>query len=446
MKKNWKNRVSRNSFFDGPAKTMDMRFGFLKLVLLILILFMFSSCSRENESAHVHDGYTCPMHPTVVSDRAGACPVCGMDLVRKVSQAEEIKTTEDIATLKKSPNEVVVSSAATINPVFKTIPATVSATGVVTYDTRNLYSVSSRVQGRIEKIFLKYEFQPVKKGQPIAVIYSPEIRTAQRELLYLVDNDPANDQLIKGAKNKLKLLGLSESQIADLIAGKEAGNTFTIYSHDSGYLINKDAPGVSTGIPQGSGSDGMGGMNSTSSLASSSSSQSGSSPVLLREGDYVTPGQILFKIVNTNALRIELDLKNIPVESIQVGDQVTLDLGEKKGVPATVDFIQPFYNEGITFTKARVYLKGIETLSIGELVSATIDLDAKEALWLPEKAVMDLGTDRIVFIKERGAFKSKKITTGLKTDGLIEITSGLASSDEVAANAHYLVDSEGFVR
>src|SRR5690606_6481564 len=140
---------------------------------------------------------------------------------------------------------------ATINPVFKTIPATVSVTGVVTYDTRNLYSVSSRVQGRIEKIFLKYEFQPVKKGQPIAVIYSPEIRTAQRELLYLVDNDPANDQLIKGAKNKLKLLGLSESQIADLIAGKEAGNTFTIYSHDSGYLINKDAPGVSTGIPQG---------------------------------------------------------------------------------------------------------------------------------------------------------------------------------------------------
>src|SRR5690606_30459598 len=158
-----------------------------------------------------------------------------------------------------------------------------------------------------EKIFLKYEFQPVKKGQPIAVIYSPEIRTAQRELLYLVDNDPANDQLIKGAKNKLKLLGLSESQIADLIAGKEAGNTFTIYSHDSGYLINKDAPGVSTGIPQGSGSDGMGGMNSTSSLASSSSSQSGSSPVLLREGDYVTPGQILFKVVNTNELRIELD-------------------------------------------------------------------------------------------------------------------------------------------
>ncbi|HYF67582.1 MAG TPA: efflux RND transporter periplasmic adaptor subunit [Ohtaekwangia sp.] len=446
MRKNWKNSVSLNTLFDGFDKTMAIRFGCLKPVSLIFIMFLLFACGGRNESAHVHGGYTCPMHPTVVSDKRGACPVCGMDLVRKESHAEEIKVTEDIATLRKSPNEAVVSSIATINPVFKTIPVSTHATGVITYDTRKLYAVSSRVSGRIEKMFLKYEFQQVKKGQPMAVIYSPEIRTAQRELLYLIENDPTNEQLIYGAKNKLKLLGLPESQIGNLVTRKEAGDTFTLYSQYSGYLITNDAPVVSIGIPQGNGRSEMGGMKSTPPAGLSSLIQSGSSPILLREGDYVTAGQVLFKIVNTNALRVELDLKNIPTESIQVGDKIILDLGEKKGVTATVDFIQPFFNEGTTFTKARVYLKGIETFSIGELVSATVSLEAREALWLPEKAVMDLGIDRIVFVKERDAFKSRTITTGLKTDDLIEITSGLASSDEVAANAHYLVDNEGFVK
>jgi multidrug efflux pump subunit AcrA (membrane-fusion protein) len=425
----------------------------LSTVLCQLSIVLLVACGPK-ETAHEHDEYTCPMHPTVISDRPGVCPVCGMDLVRKARPGEEVQITEDLNKLLRSPNETVVASIETVKGEYKTMPVPVVASGVVTYDSRYLYTIPSRIGGRLEKVFLKYAYQPVRKGQKVAEIYSPELVTAQRELLYLLDNDTSNQDLIDGARRKLLLSGVSERQLDELVKRKEAFYTFSIYSPHDGYVVTGEeqssasAPtAASSPAPSGGGmgGDGMGGAASAAS-AFNNVPGAGMQGSLPREGSYIAAGQTLFKIVNTAALRVELDLPGATAGAVKKGDEVLLDLGSGKEEKAAVDFVQPFFSEGEEFLKVRVYTKKVDNLAVGSLVKATIHLDKKEALWVPKEAVLDLGLERIVFVKERGVFRPRTVTTGLGTDAWIEIKQGLASADEVARNAQFLVDSESFIK
>ena len=415
------------------------------------MLLTLASCGTSGDHAEHADSYTCPMHPTVVSDRPSTCPVCGMDLVRKARPGEEVKITDDLERLIKSPNEIVVADIKTLKGEYKAIPVSIDAQGVVTYDTRNIFTISSRVSGRLEKVYLKYAFQSVTKGEKIAEIYSPKLLTAQRELLFLLQNDAENKTLIDAAKNKLELLGMTTTQINNLITRKESTQTFSIYSPYSGYLITEQgAPTTSVSMSSAANttSDGMsGGMGSSPSLANpgtSSSAEPGNS--IIREGNYVTAGQPLFSVVNTNALRIELDVPASLAASIERGDKLFLDYGNESSEEATIDFVQPYFNEGQDFVKLRVITNETKTLRIGQLVTAKIQLPTNESLWVPREAVLDLGTDKVVFVKDRRILKPKKVVTGISSQGMIQITSGLASADEIAANAQYLIDSESFIK
>ena len=126
---------------------------------MLVLMTLVASCNKSGEHAEHADTYTCPMHPTVISDRPGTCPVCGMDLVRKARAGEEVEITEELSKLIKSPNETVIASIKTIKGEYKSMPVSTEAQGVVTYDTRNIYMIPTRIGGRLEKVFLKYAFQ-----------------------------------------------------------------------------------------------------------------------------------------------------------------------------------------------------------------------------------------------------------------------------------------------
>jgi membrane fusion protein, copper/silver efflux system len=418
------------------------------ILFTVIALVTLASCGQGGEHAEHGDTYTCPMHPTVISDRPGTCPVCGMDLVRKARSGEDVEITEELAKLLKSPNQTIVASIKTIKGEFKSVPVSLEVQGVVTYDTRNIHAIPSRVSGRLEKIFLKYAYQPVTKGQKIAEIYSPELITAQRELIFLLENDAENTSLIEASKTKLELLGMTASQINTLIEKKQPTNTFSIFSTYSGYLIDaQKSPSTAVAMPSEAGStaDEMGGASSNSPSAPVAQ-QSDVSGSILREGSYVSAGQTLFSIVNNEALRIELDIPAKQAGSISQGDKLKLDFGNGSTEQASVNFVQPFFNEGQDFLKLRVYTKKIQGLHIGHLVTAKIQVSPSESLWVPKESVLDLGNSKVVFIKDRGVLKPKKIMTGVSSEGLIQVASGLSSSDEIAANAQYLVDSESFVK
>ena len=470
MKRNWRNKIIQGTRYEIQSTRYEGRstrdeslltwYGLQDLStavprtwylvpFFLSLLILLARCTSSHEANN--DIYTCPMHSTVISDKPGTCPVCGMNLVLKGRSGEEVEITHGLSKLITSPNEIVVSSIKTIKGQYKSVPVSVEAQGVVTYDTRNIYTIPSRVGGRLEKIYLKYAFQAVSKGQKIADIYSPELITAQRELLFLLENDANNKSLIEATKNKLNLLGMTNSQIHNLIQRKETSNTFSVYSPYSGYLITDQAPSTSVAMPSGQPTTATGmndGMGSTSSNSSATSApvQNNSDSPIVREGNYVSAGQTLFNVVNNDALRVELDLPAKQSGSIKKGDKLELDFGSGHKEQTSVDFVQPFFNEGQDFVKLRVYTKKAEGLHIGHLVTATIRLSPSESLWVPKESVLDLGADKIVFLKDRGVLKPKKIIIGISVGGMIEISSGLASSDEIAANAHYLVDSESFVK
>lgn len=429
MRKNWRNNVIVTGLF--------------------ILLLVAGGCSNGNKHAEHTETYTCPMHPTVVSDKPGSCPVCGMELVRKARPGEEeVVISEDLASLIKSPNETVLSSVSTIKGEFKSMPVSVEAQGIITYDTRNIYTISARTGGRLEKVFLKYAFQPVSKGQKVAEIYSPELATAQRELLYLLENDPGNDSIIESAKNKLYLLGATRKQVEELIGRKSVTQTFSVYSPYDGYVIREDqqAPAFATTAASSSMGGGMDGSSSATSSQPVSTPMNAQSTELIREGNYVTTGQTLFKIVNTTALLVELDLPVSQSGRVKLKDNVDLRLGDDKILKGKVDFVQPFFSRNEEFVKIRLYIGNRDKLQIGQLVRATIRMKPVEALWVPRDAILNLGTDNIVFVKERDVFKAKNVNTGIRRDGWVEITNGLSSSDLIAHNAQYMVDSESFIK
>ncbi len=319
----------------------------------------------------------------------------------------------------------------------------INAQGVVTYDTRNVHTISARIGGRLEKVFLKFPFQQVKKGQKIAEIYSPELLTAQRELLYLLENDSKNELMINSSKEKLSLLGVTESQIKELATRRIPQHTFSIYSPYNGYVVPdfKQLPAATANAPARSMDNGM----ASSSVGSTTSPTVGSA-TLLREGAYVTFGQTLFTIVNTSALRVELSIPSTLAANLELGGEVILDLGDGVVEQAKIDFIQPFFSNGQEFVTIRVFTRNTDRLHIGHLVSAMLKGDSIEALWIPKEAVLDLGEGNVVFVETNNVLKPKRVVLGSRTKDSVEIKQGLSSTDEIAVNAQYLIDSESFIK
>ena len=417
------------------------------LTILVAVLLTLSGC-KDKEHAHA-DTYTCPMHPTVISDKPGTCPVCGMDLVRKARPGEEVVVDKDLSKLLKSPNEIVIADVKTIKGRYELMPLTLEAQGMVTYDPRNIFTVSSRIGGRIEKAILKYPYQEVAPGQKVIEIYSPELLTAQRELIFLLENDNENKPLIDAARNRLTVLGVSESQIDKIVKSREVQNTLSVFSPYGGYVVEpgQQAPSAPTTIVAASGSAmGEGMENSANSQNNSTAGARQSNDGLIREGSYVTSGQALYKVIGTQSIRVEFNVRSADVGRIEIGTKVMLDFGDTHHHNATVDFIQPYFNQNEEYLTLRAYTNETEDLHIGHLVKALITSESQESLWIPKTAVVDLGLEKVVFLKVKEMLKPVKVTTGFSSGDFVQIKQGLSSTDEIAENAQYLVDSESFIK
>jgi len=444
-----KNRLkSSRSIVNGQwsivVSTWTMGYRLLTSVLLALFVF---SCTQKKDRAN-HDQYTCPMHPTVIQDKPGSCPVCGMDLVGKGQPGEEVKITAELNYLLRPTNAMVTSSIKTISPVQKSMNVETKSNGIIAYDTRRFTSLPIRFGGRIEKLFVKYDFQPIRKGQKILEIYSPELLTAQRDLLYLLKSDKDNSQLIKGAKEKLRLLGLSDSQISETATTSQENYSFAVFSPVDGYIVEEAVVNSSTPTEPAPSAAMDGGMATRNSIAKQAPTRSAGGELLIREGMYVSTGQIIFKIVNTEQVWAAFDVYQRDAALINQNDQVHLTFDNTpEEVVASVNFIQPFFKNGESFVKVRVYLSNPgNKFRIGQLVKAQFSIPSKNTLWIPVSARLDLGTKEIAFTKRRGVFRPKEIITSRQSGDWIEVISGLEVSDSVAYRAQFMIDSESFIK
>ena len=416
----------------------------------------FISCKNKPEKV-LHAGhtaeqqYTCPMHTHVIKHKPGKCPVCGMDLVLRESN-REMSIDSTMAALLKPVNAQVISSISTITPEKGTRIHSMEIQGTVTYDSRNKSSISSRVSGRIERLLIKYNYQPVQKGQLIMEIYSPDLAAAQQELLFISKTGNEDGMLVK-AKERLQLLGMQSAQINEVIKTGKIVYRVPVYSNSSGYILEQTATTV-TAIPTimpakpSSGGDGMNGMNGSSSTSTGNTSSlvPASSPVLLREGQYVSAGQSLFTVYQSNSLVAVFALQSELAAQVKKGQKILYyPTAEKNDIyTGTIGLIEPVFRNGQNFTLARVYVnKG--QLQVGQLVTAHLSIVYNSGWWVPKKAVWRLGNKTIVFKREKNVFIPMEVKPGVDAKDMVQIMSNI-DDWEIASNAYYLIDSESFIK
>lgn len=396
---------------------------------------------HESHNAEEKAVYTCPMHPEILRDAPGSCPICGMDLVKKENGHAKHTAGLDSSTMLLKPTyEYVLSATATIRPERKSLSMNIEAPGYLTYDARQLRAVSARYGGRIERLYVRYPFQPVQKGQRLLDIYSPDIATAQQDLIFLKENDPHNATLLENARRRLSLLGMTDQQIREVEASRKPLLSLPVFSLYAGLLVENPGGGPAGTMPGGGMKD--------DKVAPPPPAVVGAAELSLKEGMYVQPGQRLFGLQSLATVWAILEFYPSAVQSLKVGQAVELHI-ESFAEPfrGKINYIEPLYGSGSKNLRARVYLPNPGgRLKPGTLLTATVQTGSHSALWIPVSATIDLGRDKIVFVKTADGFQSRKINTSHRSGQMLEVTAGLSPDDEIAENGQLLMDSESFVK
>jgi len=326
-----------------------------------------------------------------------------------------------LGTLLKPANSFVISS----------IPVTAIQTGVqavnkevlgrVDYDTRRIHTISARVSGRIEKLYVKYRYQHVHQGAKIMDIYSPELVTAQQDLLFLLRDDPGNTSLLNAAREKLQLLGMTGRQVEQVMRTGKVSSTVSVYSDYSGHI------------------HGAGGMNE----------MTGNTEELpVKEGMYITKGQTVFQLFNTDISWVILHIFPDDVSLVKPGMPVTIfPETSNDSLDARIDFVEPIFRDNSKTLTARIFFdNAAREIPIGSQVKAIIHSSSPRTAWLPRSAVLNLGLTHVVLKKAEGGFTVQAVRTGALTDSLIQVINGLDEQDSVATDAQFLMDSESFIK
>ncbi len=419
------------------GKRLHRNFFYTVALLVFFIIACHPIQKKEVEM------YICPMDTTVVQKGPGICPVCKMDLITK-TEFEKLKNDDLLNTLLRPTDEFVIASVKLAAPEERNMADEFSATGKIEYDTRALTAIASRYGGRIEKLYVKYLFQPVKKGQRLFDIYSPEIVTAQQNFIYLLKNDSLASRLINAEKQKLILYGLTDSQIETIVKTRKAEYALPVFSPCDGYVYESAA----AGRIQESSKNNMGESVPMGGKPAEKNNPSGTL-TSAREGIYINKGQTIFSIVNPENIWAVLKINSPDISKTKLHQKVILKIENSPDstIKGTIDFIEPFYESKSVSMNARVYLENkTNKIRPGSWVEAKIQGDTVKGLWIQKKSLLDIGKNKIVWLKKEKSFEAHKITTGAAINDRIEITDGLSKEDSIAFDAHYLMDSESFIK
>jgi Cu(I)/Ag(I) efflux system membrane fusion protein len=409
------------------------------LTSLLLITMLISACSdKKKKSAIIATTqvksdikYTCPMHPQIMEDHPGNCPICGMTLVKKSGQASE-GAGISLNTVLQPVNSSVIANITAISPEEKLIPTQIVAQGYLDFDTRTFNNIAARFSGRIEKLYIKYAFQEIHAGQRIFDIYSPDMVTAQQDLIFLSKNSAQETGLINAAKQKLLLLGMTMPQVTQVIKSGKPFYSLPVYSPYEGHVHD---------MPHSQ----MAGTTSTEA----SPDFSNNLPLSIKEGMYVEKGQNIFNVVNPHQLWAVIKIDPSAVTALRINQSVKITLPDMPGktISGKVNFIEPTLQNGDKTTSIRVYIDNMDhALKVNSLVKASIQTGSAKGLWIPRSALLDLGRTKVVWLKQGGLYKAHEVNTGMTNNMEIQITKGLSLTDSLASDAQYLTDSESFIK
>lgn len=378
---------------------------------LIIFLTAFAglvmpSCSDGDQDKTGSAGkYTCPMHPQIVKDSPGSCPVCGMDLVPVNSSGGKNE-------LSLSESQIQMANIKTLEINRSDFSTSKVLNGRLVVNPEGTELVSSRYAGRIEKLFVRETGRNVAKGQALFQIYSEQLQTLQQDyLLQLKQVAAFPDEKIyqsmrDAAGNKLRLFGYTASQIRALSRGSEISPLLTVYSPASGIVTELN----------------------------------------ISEGQYVAEGSPVLKLENFDQLWLEMDVYPNEIAELRLGTPVKVTVSGISDGEQTlkIDFISPQMDPSTQILKVRAPIPNPGNLQAGMQAAVFLPLaKISNAMSLPIDAVIRDGKGAHVWIKTaKNTFSPRMVSTGEEDSDQIIILSGLENVKEVVVSGAYLLNSE----
>ena len=382
----------------------------MRYILILSISFLFfSSCKNKKETQDPDIYYTCSMDPQVIEYKPGKCPICHMELTQVKKSSAENKDE-----ILLSEQQIQLGNIRTDTIRNGTIGDQLLLTATLNFDQMKASSVSSRVMGRVEKLYFRNLGDYVKKGSALYELYSEELNNAKQEYLLMLDKKKVFatetiidfDQLLQSAENKLLLWGMTQGQIQELAKNKKATPTTTFYSTAAGYITTLD----------------------------------------IREGDYVMEGGTIVKLADLSSLWAEAQVYTSQMAAIDRNSIATVQLPDfdSREIKGRIEFVNPEINPDTRINLIRVSIPNPgNQLKPGMPAYVLLKSPQRKTLSLPIDAVIRDGKGATVWIQTADkTFKSVMVQTGLESDDRIEIKAGLSIGDIVVIRGAYLLNSE----
>lgn len=348
--------------------------------------------------------WTCSMHPQIRSNRPGKCPICGMDLIPLKTET----TANDTAAVYLTESAIQLANVATSivskqNPVKQ-----LRLYGKVQPDERLVQNQVAQVNGRIEKLMVNFTGETVRRGQLLAIVYSPDLVTTQQEFLEAVQIRNEQPTIYEAARQKLRQWLLNDAQINQIEKEGRVKTNFEIYSNTSGVVTDRR---IST-------------------------------------GDYVQTGSVMFEVANLSSVWVLFDAFESDLPFIRTGDLVrfTTQSIPGKTFSAHVQFIDPIIDAANRVSRVRVEVNNTDGRLKPEMfVTGIIDgrLDShQDQLVIPRSAVLWTGKRSVVYVKTgEGRFESREIELGVALGNSYTVLSGLNEGEEIVTEGAFSVDA-----
>ncbi|HKA89182.1 MAG TPA: efflux RND transporter periplasmic adaptor subunit [Haliangiales bacterium] len=363
--------------------------------------------------------YICPMHPSVKQDHPGECPICSMTLVPSTSTpAPATSTVPGLAPVDLPPERIQVTGMRTARVARERLGAEIRAVGAVVPNERGLAEIQTRVAGWIQTLVVNQTGERVARGQVVATLYSPDLLTAQQELLNALrwDQEGAGEAhaatrgLPEDARARLELLGIAPRDIDDIERTRKPAREIKLRSPVAGHVIQKNVVA----------------------------------------GAYVQPGTPLLSIADLSTVWVVADVYEYEVARIRPGLAATLVLAAFPGerLPGKVTFVSPTVDPATRTLKVRAELPNrdlrLRPGMYGDVYLATDDIDA---LVVPREALVDTGELQYVFVaRDGGRFEPRRVRVGARAADKVQIVDGVAEGELVVTTANFLLDSESRLR
>jgi len=371
-----------------------------------------SSSSSEKTENHDHLGetadeiWTCSMHPQIRQSEPGDCPICGMELIplkNDITESVNYTMSEDAMKLANITTMTVGKGSA--NKELR-------LNGKVQVDERNAYSQSTHIPGRIEQLSINFTGEKVSRGQTLATVYSPELVTAQEELLQAASIKESQPELFEAAKEKLKNWKIGDSQINRILSTGKAIQRFPINADVNGIVTEK----------------------------------------MVDLGDYVERGMPIYEISDLSKVWVLFDLYESDLNWVKEGSKISYTINSIPGetFEGKISFIDPLINSQTRVASARVEVNNKDGKFKPEMFASGVvvnDISGNETqeIVIPKTAVLWTGKRSVIYLKEtvgnRAEFILREVVLGPALGNSYIVTEGLEAGDEIVSNGTFTVDA-----